>query len=117
MIFGEYICEHLEASKVRESAVSIRQVAQRIGVEFDSLSKIERKDVAPPSEVIFRVLAEELGENPDVLLAKPVGASQFQMWNHFHSMVAGGFPEISYVTRLMPRTSLMIRPDMVASTS
>ena len=29
--------------------------------------------------------------------------------NHSHSMVAGGLPEMSYTTRLMPRTSLMMR--------
>ena len=30
---------------------------------------------------------------------------------HSHSMVAGGLPEISNTTRLMPRTSLMMRLD------
>jgi len=29
--------------------------------------------------------------------------------DHSHSIVAGGFPEMSYTTRLMPRTSLMMR--------
>jgi transcriptional regulator with XRE-family HTH domain len=33
------------------------------------LSKIERGDVAPPSEAKIRRLAVELGEDPDVLLA------------------------------------------------
>ena len=33
------------------------------------LSKIERGDVAPPSEVTTVKLAKELGEDPDVLLA------------------------------------------------
>jgi hypothetical protein len=32
-------------------------------------------------------------------------------------MVAGGFDEMSSVTRLMPRTSLMIRFDTLASRS
>ena len=45
------------------------QVAQRIGVEPAYLSKIERGDVAPPSEAKIRALAEELGEDPDMLLA------------------------------------------------
>lgn len=31
--------------------------------------------------------------------------------HHSHSIVAGGFPEMSYTTRLIPRTSLMIRFD------
>lgn len=30
---------------------------------------------------------------------------------HSHSIVAGGLPEMSYTTRLIPRTSLMIRLD------
>src|SRR5258708_4960198 len=32
-------------------------------------------------------------------------------------MVAGGLPEMSYTTRLIPRTSLMMRLDTVASSS
>ena len=32
-------------------------------------------------------------------------------------MVAGGFEEMSYTTRLMPRTSLMMRFDIRARTS
>ncbi len=48
---------------------SLRQVAQRIGVEPAYLSKIERGDVAPPSEATTVRLALELGEDPDVLLA------------------------------------------------
>lgn len=36
---------------------------------------------------------------------------------HSHSMVAGGFPEMSYTTRLIPRTSLMIRFDTCPSNS
>src|SRR5689334_20957259 len=35
---------------------------------------------------------------------------------HSHSMVAGGFDEISSTTRLMPRTSLIIRLEILAST-
>jgi transcriptional regulator with XRE-family HTH domain len=41
----------------------------RIGVEPAYLSKIERDQVAPPSEATTRRLASELGEDPDVLLA------------------------------------------------
>jgi len=33
----------------------------------------------------------------------------FELYSH--SMVAGGFPEISYTTRLTPRTSLIMRND------
>ena len=69
MTFGEYIREHREALKSQDRRFSVRQVAQRIGVEPAYLSKIERGDVAPPSEAKIRALAEELGEDPDVLLA------------------------------------------------
>jgi hypothetical protein len=37
--------------------------------------------------------------------------------NHSHSIVAGGLPEMSYTTRLIPRTSLMIRFDTCPSNS
>lgn len=40
-----------------------------MGVEPAYLSKIERGDVAPPSEATTIRLARELGEDPDVLLA------------------------------------------------
>ncbi|WP_293885419.1 helix-turn-helix domain-containing protein [Thiolapillus sp.] len=69
MTFGKYIREHREALKAEDRRFSVRQVAQRIGVEPAYLSKIERGDVAPPSEGKIRALAEELGEDPDVLLA------------------------------------------------
>src|SRR5437868_4102284 len=36
---------------------------------------------------------------------------------HSHSIVAGGFEEISYTTRFTPFTSLMIRVEMRASRS
>ncbi|MDE8345425.1 MAG: hypothetical protein POH28_04510, partial [Acidocella sp.] len=36
----------------------------------------------------------------------PVGASLCQTRNHSHSIVPGGLLVMSYVTRLMPRTSL-----------
>lgn len=57
--------------RLRESdrRFSLRQVAQRIGVEPAYLSKIERGDVAPPSEKTTIKLAQELDEDPDVLLA------------------------------------------------
>jgi len=69
MTFGDYIRERREALKVADRRYSVRQVAQRIGVEPAYLSKIERNEVAPPSEAKIRALAEELGEDADVLLA------------------------------------------------
>ena len=69
MSFGKHIRVHREALKAKDRRFSVRQVAQRIGVEPAYLSKIEREDVAPPSEAKVRALAKELGEDPDVLLA------------------------------------------------
>jgi hypothetical protein len=34
---------------------------------------------------------------------------------HSHSMVAGGLPETSYTTPVMPRTSLMIRLETLTA--
>ena len=48
---------------------SLRQVAQRIGIEPAYLSKIERSQQPPPSEQTILSLARELNEDPDVMLA------------------------------------------------
>ena len=69
MKFGQYIRDRREILKKEDRSFSLRQVAQRIGVEPAYLSKIEREEVAPPSEVKIRALAKELGEDSDVLLA------------------------------------------------
>ena len=65
--------DHIRGTRKRlrqaDPRFSLRQVAQRIGVEPAYLSKIERGDVAPPSEATTLNLARELGEDPDVLLA------------------------------------------------
>lgn len=69
MTFGVYIRERREALRATDNRFSVRQVAQRIGVEPAYLSKIERDEVAPPSEEKIRSLALELNEDVDVLLA------------------------------------------------
>ena len=68
-IFGNYIREQREKLRVADSSFSLRQVANRIGVEPSFLSKVERGDQPPPSEEKIKSLAFELNENPDVLLA------------------------------------------------
>lgn len=67
--FGDYVRERREALRERDERYSVRQVAQRIGVEPSFLSKVEREEVPPPSEAKIVSLARELGEDPDVLLA------------------------------------------------
>ena len=69
MTFGEFIRTTREKRFKADRSYSVRQVAQRIGVEPSYLSKIERDLVAPPSEATIGRLAEELGEDADLLLA------------------------------------------------
>ncbi len=67
--FGAYVRERREALGRQDGKFSARQVAMRLGVEPSYLSKIERGEVAPPSEATIVKLAHELGEDPDFLLA------------------------------------------------
>ena len=67
--FGSFIREKRESLKATDRAFSVRQVAERVGLEPSYLSKIERGEQAPPSELKIRALAEDLREDPDVLLA------------------------------------------------
>ena len=55
--------------KAEDVRFSVRQVAGRVGIQPSYLSKVERGDVAPPSEATILSLAQELGEDPDLLLA------------------------------------------------
>lgn len=48
---------------------SVRQVAERVGIEPSYLSKVERGIGSPPSEETLVRLAVELGEDADLLLA------------------------------------------------
>ena len=68
--FGPFIREKRESLKATDRAFSVRQVAERVGLEPSYLSKIERGEQAPPSELKIRALAEDLREDPDVLLAR-----------------------------------------------
>lgn len=67
--FGQYCREARESLKKTDKRFSVRQVAQRIGVEPAYLSKIERGEAAPPSEATIIRLAKELNEESDILLA------------------------------------------------
>ena len=69
MEFGSYIRRCRESLKERDKSYSLRKVAGMIGVEPAYLSKVERGVVAPPSEAKIVVLADAIGEDPDVLLA------------------------------------------------
>ena len=67
--FGPFVRARREQLREGDPAYSVRRVAQRIGVEPSYLSKVEREEVAPPSEETTVRLARELGLEPDVLLA------------------------------------------------
>ncbi len=67
--FGAVVRNRRERMHLEDRRFSLRQVAQRVGIEPAYLSKIERGDVAPPSEATTIRLARELGEDPDVFLA------------------------------------------------
>jgi transcriptional regulator with XRE-family HTH domain len=67
--FGSHIRQRREALREQDARYSVRQVAARIGVEPSYLSKVERGEEAPPSEAKIRAIADDLREDPDVLLA------------------------------------------------
>ena len=67
--FGAYIRGRREALKKKDSSYSLRKVAARVGFQPSYLSKVERGEQPPPSEEKIVLLAGDLGEDPDVLLA------------------------------------------------
>jgi len=67
--FGLHIRDRREKLRRDDPRFSVRQVAERIGVEPSFLSKVERDEVPPPSEEKIVALARELGEDADTLLA------------------------------------------------
>jgi transcriptional regulator with XRE-family HTH domain len=69
MIFGDYIRQKREELREQDSKFSLRQVAERVGIQPTYLSKLERGELDPPSEATSRKIAKELDEDPDVVLA------------------------------------------------
>ena len=67
--FGTTVRGIRERLREDDRRYSVRQVAGRVGIEPAYLSKIERGDVAPPSESTTVRLARELDQDPDVMLA------------------------------------------------
>ena len=67
--FGEHLRNVREQLKTKDRRYSVRQVAARVGIEPSYLSKVERGEQPPPSEQTIVLLAKELDEDPDVLLA------------------------------------------------
>lgn len=67
--FGEHLRDVREGLRAQDSRYSLRQVAERAQIEPAYLSKIERGEMPPPGEGAICRLADELGEDRDVLLA------------------------------------------------
>jgi transcriptional regulator with XRE-family HTH domain len=67
--FGEFVRERREELRQKDRGFSVRQVAGRMGIQPSYLSKVERGEVAPPSESTIQKLAAELDVDSDVLLA------------------------------------------------
>ena len=67
--FGRFTRNRREELRELDSSYSVRQVAGRIDVQPSYLSKVERGEVAPPSEAKIVRLAEVLEVDADVLLA------------------------------------------------
>ena len=60
-------------SRIRElrktKGMSQRDLADRANIDFTYLSKIENGKVEPPSEIKIKIIAKELGVDPEELLS------------------------------------------------
>lgn len=68
-LFGDYIRSRRESIRKTDPEYSIRKVAKRIGIHHSYLSKIERGEPASLCEKRLIALAEELKDDPELLLA------------------------------------------------
>ena len=66
--FGDYLRERRLSRADEDPSFSLRQLAERVGLEPSYLSKIERGQQPPPGEDTIRRIADELGEDHDALL-------------------------------------------------
>ena len=66
---GQFLRRHREQLRTTDPRFSVRQVAERVGIEPSYLSKVERDQGSPPAEDTLRRLALELNVEPDLLLA------------------------------------------------
>jgi len=59
--------------------MSQRALAEKVGIDFTYLSKVENSKVAPPSDEVIRKLARELGVDVEELLALAAKVSQDEL--------------------------------------
>src|SRR5881628_3302389 len=89
-------------------ALNLGEGASRRGPrEFRRFLDIARSSLHELEAIFELVAAQGYLTEPESVVQRP----------HSHSIVAGGFELTSYTTRFTPRTSLMIRLLMRASTS
>ena len=67
--FGDHIRKLREQRAEANLTYSLRQVASRCGITPAYLSRVERSEVSPPGEETIIKLAQDLGEDADILLA------------------------------------------------
>lgn len=67
--FGGHIRAAREDRAAADQNFSLRKVAARVGITPAYLSRVERDEVAPPGEETLVRLADDLGEDRDVVLA------------------------------------------------
>jgi transcriptional regulator with XRE-family HTH domain len=67
--FGAFLRRRREELREDDASYSLRQVAERVGIQPSYLSQVERDRVPPPGEETMVRLAGELGLDPDVVLA------------------------------------------------
>lgn len=74
--FGEYIRARREALGAEDPEYGLRRVAGRVGISPTYLSRLENdKTEHLPSTEVIEALAQDLQENPDILLAMAGKAS------------------------------------------
>jgi HTH-type transcriptional regulator, competence development regulator len=66
---GAFLRERREGLRAEDPSYSVRQVAERLGIQPSYLSKVERDIGSPPSEETLVRLAADLGLDADVVLA------------------------------------------------
>ena len=71
--FGDYVRDTRERLKSKDRSFSLRQVAQRVGIQPTYLSKMERGELPPPSEETAKRIAVDLGLDAEFFLPCPKG--------------------------------------------
>ena len=74
----------------KDQGLSLRDLADRVGIDFTYLSKLELEQMNPPSDKVIRSLAQELDQDEEELLALAAKVSQAQLRNVVAHMPEAG---------------------------